>query len=59
MAETPTKQKVTLRPRESVENARKGEILRAMRDAAETGQPAEIEWVNELAGLVSVDIRKR
>jgi hypothetical protein len=59
MAEQPKTQKVTLRPREAVENSRKGEILRAMRDAAEAGQPADSAWVTELAGLVGVDIRKR
>ena len=51
--------KVTLRPRESVMQARKGEIIRALRDAAEAKQPIELEWVEELSQLVNVDIRKR
>lgn len=59
MANEAPKQKVTLRSRESLSNARKGEILRAMRDAAESSQPADIEWVKELADLVGADIRKR
>lgn len=51
--------KVKLRPREDVMKSRKGEIIRAMRDAAEAGQVADPEWVSELADLVDVDIRKR
>jgi hydrogenase maturation factor len=51
--------KVTLRPKEQVQKARTGEIIRAMRDAAEGGQVADPEWVSELAELVDVDIRKR
>lgn len=51
--------KVKLRPKEAVMNARKGEIIRAMRDAAEAGQVADPAWVTELAELVDVDIRKR
>jgi hypothetical protein len=55
----PEEKKVTLRPREALDNQRKGEILRAMRDAAEIKQPVETEWVYELAGLIGLDIRKR
>jgi hypothetical protein len=51
--------KVNLRPREAVMAARKGEIVRAMRDAAELKQPIEIAWVEELAEIVGVDIRRR
>ena len=51
--------KVKLRPKDAVMQQRKGEIIRAMRDAAEIGQPADPEWVQELAELVDVDIRKR
>lgn len=53
------KEKVTLRPREAILNQRKAEIIRAMRDAADIGQPVELAWVQELAELVDVDIRKR
>lgn len=55
----PEEKKVTLRPKEALDNQRKGEILRAMRDAAEIKQPVEPEWVYELAGLIGIDIRKR
>jgi hypothetical protein len=51
--------KVTLRPREAVMNSRKAEIVRAMRDAAEAKQLIELTWVEELAELVGVDIRRR
>jgi hypothetical protein len=57
--ETSPKPAVTLRSREQVQNARKGEIVRAMRDAAEAKQPVELAWVEELAELVGVDIRRR
>ena len=50
---------VTLRPREAVMNARKAEIIRALRDAAEKEVPVPLEWITELAELVDVDIRKR
>lgn len=52
-------EKVTLRSKEAVQKSRTAEIIRAMRDAAEANQVAEPEWVEELAGLVGVDIRKR
>ena len=50
---------VTLRPREAVMNSRKAEIVRVMRDAAELKQPVELAWVEELAELVGVDLRRR
>jgi 3-dehydroquinate dehydratase len=53
------KEKVTLRPKEAVMNSRKTEIIRTLRDAAEAGQVAEIEWITELAELAEVDLRKR
>lgn len=59
MADIPKPEKVTLRPRETVMTARKGEIVRAMRDASEANQVAPIEWVEELAELVGVDLRRR
>jgi TusA-related sulfurtransferase len=59
MSEKAEKPPVTLRPREAIMNARKGEIVRAMRDASEAKQPIPVEWVEELAELVSVDIRRR
>jgi hypothetical protein len=55
----PEKPVVTLRPKEAVMNSRKAEIVRAMRDASEAGQVADLAWVEELAGLVNVDLRKR
>lgn len=55
-AEKPT---VTLRPREALLNARKAEIVRAMRDASEATQIVPVEWVQELAELVDVDLRRR
>jgi transcriptional regulator GlxA family with amidase domain len=51
--------KITLRSKEQVQKARTGEIIRAMRDAAELKQPVDAAWVEELAELVGVDIRKR
>lgn len=51
--------KVKLRSKEQVQKARTGEIIRAMRDAAEQSQPADLLWIEELAELVDVDIRKR
>jgi hypothetical protein len=39
--------------------SRKGEIVRAMRDASTAGQMIPIEWVTELAGLIGIDLRKR
>lgn len=59
MSDVQKPEKVTLRPREAVMNSRKAEIVRAMRDAAELKQPVELAWVEELAELVSVDIRRR
>jgi predicted N-acetyltransferase YhbS len=50
---------VTLRPREAVLNQRKAEIVRALRDAAEANQPVELAWIEELAELVGVDLRRR
>lgn len=50
---------IKLRSREDVEKARKAEIVRALRDAAEAKQPVALEWITELAQLVDVDIRKR
>lgn len=50
---------VTLRPREALLNSRKAEIIRTMRDASEANQVVPIEWVNELAELVGVDLRRR
>jgi hypothetical protein len=40
-------------------NSRKAEIVRALRDAAELNQPVELAWVEELAELVGVDLRRR
>jgi hypothetical protein len=40
-------------------NSRKAEIVRAMRDASEADQVIPLEWVQELAELVDVDLRKR
>jgi hypothetical protein len=54
-----SKPAVSLRPREAVMNARKAEIVRAMRDAAELKQPVELAWVEELAEIVGVDLRRR
>lgn len=51
--------KVTLRPRETVMKSRQAEIIRAMRDASENRQVADLLWVEELAELIGVDIRKR
>lgn len=59
MSDGKEEKKVTLRSQEAVKNQRKGEIIRAMRDASELGQVAELAWVTELAELVGVDIRKR
>jgi predicted N-acetyltransferase YhbS len=59
MSEPKEKPAVTLRPREAVMNSRKAEIVRAMRDAAEANQPVELAWVEELAELVGVDLRRR
>lgn len=56
---TTAKTSVTLRPREAVMAARKAEIIRAMRDASEQSQPVPLDWVQELAGLVDVDLRRR
>jgi hypothetical protein len=58
-AKTQEKPSVTLRPREAVMNSRKAEIVRALRDAAELKQPVELAWVEELAELVGVDLRRR
>jgi hypothetical protein len=55
----PKKTSITLRPREAVMNSRKAEIVRAMRDASEADQVIPLEWVQELAELVDVDLRKR
>jgi hypothetical protein len=51
--------KVTLRSKEQVQKARTGEIIRAIRDASEQRQPIDLLWVEELAELIGVDIRKR
>lgn len=53
------KPSVSLRPREAVMNSRKAEIVRALRDAAEAKQLVELAWVEELAELVAVDLRRR
>lgn len=53
------KPEVKIRSREQVDSARKAEIIRAMRDAAEIKQPVELAWVEELAQLIGVDIRRR
>ena len=50
---------VKLRSKDEVEKARKAEIVRALRDAAEAQQAVPPEWITELAQLVDVDIRKR
>jgi hypothetical protein len=59
VSEPKEKPPITLRPREAVLNQRKGEIIRAMRDAAEIKQPVDHAWVEELAELIGVDIRRR
>jgi hypothetical protein len=50
---------VKLRSKKDVEKARKAEIVRALRDAAEAQEAVPTEWIQELAQLVDVDIRKR
>lgn len=50
---------VKLRSREDVQKARKAEIVRALRDASEAKAAVPVEWVEELAELVDVDIRRR
>lgn len=61
MSEVTNEQKpaVTLRPKEAVMNARKAEIIRALRDAAEAEVAVPGEWIAELAELVDVDLRRR
>lgn len=59
MSDKAEKPSVSLRSREQVQQARKAEIVRAMRDAAEANQVIPTAWVEELAELVGVDIRRR